>query len=65
MNGNEVHLTVSIGIAGFPQHAKSAAEVLEMADEAMYKGKDPRETWFLKRVEERTAEKLYRRPLAG
>lgn len=39
INGNVVKITVSIGIATYPEHAKSAEEILHMADEAMYYGK--------------------------
>jgi diguanylate cyclase (GGDEF)-like protein len=39
INGNVVKITVSIGIATYPEHAKSAEEILQMADEAMYYGK--------------------------
>jgi diguanylate cyclase (GGDEF)-like protein len=39
INGNKVKITVSIGIATYPEHAKSAEEILQMADEAMYYGK--------------------------
>lgn len=40
INGNDVKITVSIGIATYPQHAKSTEELLHMADEAMYYGKN-------------------------
>jgi diguanylate cyclase (GGDEF)-like protein len=33
------HLTVSIGISGFPQDAKTADELMASADEAMYRAK--------------------------
>ena len=39
INGSQVNVTVSIGIATYPVHAKSAEEILTMADEAMYMGK--------------------------
>lgn len=35
----EMHLTVSIGLAAFPEHAKSAEELIQLADQAMYYGK--------------------------
>jgi diguanylate cyclase (GGDEF)-like protein len=38
-NSSKVHVTLSIGIATFPDHAKSAEEVLHLADQAMYYGK--------------------------
>ncbi len=36
---SQVKVTVSIGIATYPEHAKTTAELLQMADDAMYKGK--------------------------
>lgn len=39
VSGEEVQVTVSVGIAGYPEHAKSAEEIIEMADKAMYYGK--------------------------
>lgn len=38
-NGNEINITVSIGIATFPDHAESWVALLEAADKAMYKAK--------------------------
>jgi diguanylate cyclase (GGDEF)-like protein len=35
----EYAITVSIGVAGFPQHGRSAAEVLRSADAALYSAK--------------------------
>ena len=32
-------VTVSVGVATFPEHAKSAEQVLQLADEAMYNAK--------------------------
>ena len=37
--GLNVHLTASVGIAGFPDHAKTKEDLIRKADEAMYKGK--------------------------
>ncbi|MBF0291402.1 MAG: EAL domain-containing protein [Nitrospinae bacterium] len=34
--GRDIHLTVSIGIAMFPENGKSAAEIMKNADMAMY-----------------------------
>jgi diguanylate cyclase (GGDEF)-like protein len=34
-----VHITVSIGIAGMPEHATSVAELVEKADKALYLAK--------------------------
>lgn len=39
IHGNNVNVTVSIGIACYPDHAKSAQQILAMADQAMYYGK--------------------------
>lgn len=35
----EVKITVSIGLAFYPDHAQSADEIIRIADEAMYYGK--------------------------
>ena len=35
----QVKVTISIGIAAYPEHAKTTATLLQMADDAMYKGK--------------------------
>ncbi len=40
VNGTQVRITVSIGIATYPEHAKSTSELMNMADEAMYYGKN-------------------------
>jgi diguanylate cyclase (GGDEF)-like protein len=37
--GARVRVTASIGLASCPEHAKSKAEVLDLADRAMYRGK--------------------------
>ena len=34
-----VQVTVSIGLASFPEHASTKAEVIDLADRAMYRGK--------------------------
>jgi diguanylate cyclase (GGDEF)-like protein len=39
VNGLKVRVTVSIGLACFPLHATSAADIIRIADEAMYYGK--------------------------
>ena len=36
---SQVKVTISIGIATYPEHAKTTTELLQMADDAMYKGK--------------------------
>ncbi len=40
IDGTRVHVTLSIGIACFPEHAKSKKKILQVADEAMYCGKN-------------------------
>lgn len=40
VNGVNVRITVSIGLAFFPKHAQSAEEIIRIADEAMYYGKN-------------------------
>jgi len=40
VNKVEVRITVSIGLAFFPLHAQSAVEIIQIADEAMYYGKN-------------------------
>ncbi len=40
VDGEEIQVTLSIGIATFPDHAKSRQEIIKMADEAMYNGKN-------------------------
>jgi len=37
--GYSIHLTVSIGVATYPEHARSKVDLLHLADEAMYRGK--------------------------
>ena len=38
--GLAIRLTISIGIAAFPEHASTKQHLLSMADQAMYRGKD-------------------------
>jgi diguanylate cyclase (GGDEF)-like protein len=38
--GLSIHLTISIGIAAFPEHATTKQHLLNLADQAMYRGKD-------------------------
>ncbi len=40
VNGLKVRITVSIGLAFFPTHADSAEDIIRIADEAMYYGKN-------------------------
>lgn len=40
IDGTKVHVTLSIGIACFPDHAKSKKKIIQVADEAMYCGKN-------------------------
>jgi diguanylate cyclase (GGDEF)-like protein len=37
--GARVRITASIGLASFPEHAEEKAEIIELADRAMYRGK--------------------------
>ena len=39
-NGLNLHLTISIGIAASPEHASTKQHLLNMADQAMYRGKE-------------------------
>jgi diguanylate cyclase (GGDEF)-like protein len=39
VDDHEINITVSIGLAFFPEHANSAQEIIKIADEAMYYGK--------------------------
>ncbi len=40
VENHRVHITLSIGVASFPEHAKTKEDILRMADEAMYEGKN-------------------------
>ncbi len=40
LQGVQVNITVSIGLAFYPKHADSADEIIRIADEAMYYGKN-------------------------
>lgn len=40
MNGTTVNVTLSIGVACFPEHAQTKEKILQVADEAMYCGKN-------------------------
>lgn len=39
IDGHSIRLTVSIGLASYPDHAATPEEVMKLADEAMYYGK--------------------------
>ncbi len=39
-SGLAIRLTISIGIAAFPEHATTKQHLLNLADQAMYRGKD-------------------------
>lgn len=39
VEGHNLNLTVSIGLAAYPQHAQSASGLIQIADQAMYYGK--------------------------
>jgi diguanylate cyclase (GGDEF)-like protein len=46
--GGEVSVTVSIGVAVFPRHARTGVEVLDAADQALYSAKEAgRDTFVL------------------
>ncbi len=38
--GLEIRLTISIGVAAFPEHATTKQHLLNLADQAMYRGKE-------------------------
>ncbi len=40
IEGTQIKVTLSIGIASFPEHATTKEQILEMADQAMYVGKN-------------------------
>lgn len=40
VHGHELNITVSIGIAAYPQHAQTKEDILKMADHAMYCAKN-------------------------
>jgi diguanylate cyclase (GGDEF)-like protein len=40
IEGKNLKLTVSIGLSVFPEHAKTAKELIQLADQAMYYGKN-------------------------
>jgi two-component system, cell cycle response regulator len=39
INGQEIRVTVSVGLAAFPDHAKTRDQIVQLADQAMYFGK--------------------------
>ncbi len=39
VEGHSLNLTVSIGLATYPEHAQSASALIQLADQAMYHGK--------------------------
>jgi len=39
VEGHNLKLTISIGLASFPEHAQSASGLIQLADQAMYYGK--------------------------
>lgn len=39
VEGHQIKLTVSIGLAAYPTHAESASSLIQIADHAMYNGK--------------------------
>jgi len=40
VGGKPIHITLSIGVACFPDHAQTKEKILQVADEAMYCGKN-------------------------
>ena len=38
-NGEEIHVTASLGCASFPSHAQSESSLLTQADKALYQAK--------------------------
>lgn len=40
IDGQEIGITLSIGISTYPDHAKSRQDIIKLADEAMYNGKN-------------------------
>ena len=40
VNGVQVQVTISIGIASYPEHAATKEQIIELADRAMYCGKN-------------------------
>jgi diguanylate cyclase (GGDEF)-like protein len=53
--GLNLHFTISIGIASFPEHATTKQHLLNMADQAMYRGKETsRNVVYLARAAEPT-----------
>lgn len=47
VDGAEVQLTASFGVASYPEHASSKAEIIKAADEAMFSVKDERKNGIL------------------
>jgi diguanylate cyclase (GGDEF)-like protein len=39
VEGQNLNLTVSIGLAAYPEHGQTAASLIQLADQAMYYGK--------------------------
>ncbi|MBW3561794.1 MAG: diguanylate cyclase [Actinobacteria bacterium] len=56
-----VRVTVSLGVAGYPMHGRSAAELLQAADKAMYAAKESGRD----RVEARRLDAIERSPTVG
>jgi diguanylate cyclase (GGDEF)-like protein len=47
VDGAEVELTASFGVASYPEHAATKAEIIKAADEAMFSVKDERKNGIL------------------
>ncbi len=39
IDGHDIKLTMSVGLAAYPEHAKSKEQIIQLADQAMYYGK--------------------------
>ena len=39
-DGREISITVSIGVASYPEHAQSAQQLVDVADQALYRAKE-------------------------
>ena len=54
--GYNIRLTVSIGVASYPEHASGKIELLRLADEAMYRGKHGRKNIVYIAIPEKTSQ---------
>ncbi len=63
--GYNIRLTVSIGIASYPEHASCKIELLHLADEAMYRGKHGRKNIVYTAVSDKTSKRSPISPISG